>query len=172
VGFLDGGLVLVKAGYRNSHGRTFLSILVERGMDCSRERRVSTAGGHRDRRVERQGGGTEVCIAAVVEGHEAHVMSMVDGEGIGTILLLGGHGCDQGGLTAFPAFPRSHPVGDKQTRPHDDTCRSVRSLPFSASLEGLEAGGDELDASRIVSDIWLNGGEEEEDDACGDHHGG
>jgi len=55
----------------------------------------------------------EVRIAVVPEGHEAHTMSIVDGEGIGTIFLLGGHGCDQGGLTAFPAFPRSHLFGDQ-----------------------------------------------------------
>ena len=50
-------------------------------------------------------------------------MSMVDGGGIGTISLLGGYGCDQGGLTAFPAFPRSHSVGDQQTGLDETRCQ-------------------------------------------------
>ena len=32
--------------------------------------------------------------------------------------LLGGSGCDQGKLTAFPAFPISHFVGDQETGPY------------------------------------------------------
>ena len=39
----------------------------------------------------------EVCITIVLEGFVVHAMSMVDGRGIGTIFLLGGHGCHQGG---------------------------------------------------------------------------
>ena len=98
-------------------------------------------------------------------------MSIVDGEPIGTVFLLGGHSRDQGGLTAFPALPIS--VCGQQTRPHEDTRRSIRCpSPFSPFLGVPKAGGDELDADGVVSDIWLNRGEEEEDDACKDHDGG
>ena len=97
-------------------------------------------------------------------------MSVIDGEGIGTIFTLGGDGCDQRRLTAFFPLPIVHSFDDQKTRPrNDDTRRSIRSWPFSPSLEVAEAGCDELDPSGVVSKIRLDGREEEENDVYEDH---